>query len=107
MQSEGATKMREIIFDVTPQSVKNVSEQILKNNPDSMLVLAPMSGNCSVHAPSKSGKSKGYHRIKLEVWIPEEAIKGESALHDFGLVTLLRLPKIRVQQHLISNEEVK
>jgi len=65
-----------------------------------------MSGSCSVHAPSKTGKNKGYHRIKLEVWIPEDAIKGENALHDFGLVTLLRLPKSRVQPHLIrSNDE--
>lgn len=93
-----------MIFDVTPETVKTVAGQITENFPDSIAVLAPMSGNCSVHAPSKTGKSKGYHRIKLEVWIPEDAIKGENALHDFGLVTLLRLPKSRVQPHLIRNE---
>lgn len=96
--------MRKVIFDVTPETVQKVTEQITENHPDSMAVLAPMSGNCSVHAPSKTGKNKGYHRIKLEVWIPENAIKGENALVDFGLVTLLRLPKSRVQLHLIRNE---
>lgn len=96
--------MRNVIFDVTKETVQKVAGQITENNPDSMLLLAPMSGNCSVHAPSKSGKNKGYHRIKLEVWIPEDAIKGENALHDFGLVTLLRLPKSRVQRHLIRGD---
>ncbi len=98
--------MRKVIFDVTPETVKTVAGQITENFPDSIAVLAPMSGSCSVHAPSKTGKNKGYHRIKLEVWIPKDAIKGENALHDFGLVTLLRLPKSRVQSHLIrSNDE--
>jgi len=96
--------MRNVIFDVTEKTVENVAKQIKESNKDSMLVLAPMSGSCSVHAPSKTGKSKGYHRIKLEVWIPEDAIKGEHALGDFGLVTLLRLPKSRVQPHLIRKE---
>lgn len=98
-------KLRSVIFDVTDETVKKVAKQVKHSNPDSMLVLAPMSGNCSVHAPSKSGKSKGYHRIKLEVWIPEDAIKDENALDDFGLVTLLRLPKSRVQPHLIRDDE--
>lgn len=97
--------MRNVIFDVTQETVKKVTEQIKESSSDSMLVLAPPSGNISVHAPSKTGKSKGYHRIKLEVWIPEEAIKGENALHDFGLVTLLRLPKSRVQSHLIRGND--
>lgn len=97
--------MRNVIFDVTQETVKKVAEQIKESSSDSMLVLAPPSGNFSVHAPSKTGKSKGYHRIKLEVWIPEDAIKGENALHDFGLVTLLRLPKSRVQSHLIRGND--
>ncbi|MEQ6355144.1 hypothetical protein ABNX05_10995 [Lysinibacillus sp. M3] len=97
--------MQSVIFDVTDETVAKVAKQVKNNKSDSMLVLAPMSGNCSVHAPSKSGKYKGYHRIKLEVWIPEDAIKGENALDDFGLVTMLRLPKSRVQSHLISNNE--
>lgn len=34
------------------------------------------------------------------MWIPEDAIKGESALDDFGAVVLMTLPKSRVQDHL-------
>lgn len=97
--------MRKVIFDVTPDTIQKVTEQITENNPDSIAVLAPPSGNISVHAPSKTGKHKGYHRIKLEVWIPVDAIKGEDAFRDFGVVTLLRLPKSRVQPHLIRGED--
>ena len=97
--------MRKVIFDVTQETIQKVVGQVTENHPDSMLLLAPVSGNCSVHAPSKTGKHKGYHRIKLEVWIPADAIKGEDALCDFGLVTLLRLPKSRVLPHLIRNED--
>lgn len=95
--------MQNVIFDVTEATVEKVAKQIKHSKPDSMLVLAPMSGNCSVHAPSKSGKYKGYHRIKMEVWIPEDAIKGDSALSEFSLLSMLRLPKSRVQPHLIRN----
>ncbi len=38
--------------------------------------------------------------MKFEVWIPEDAIVGEDALTDFGIVTLMRLPKNRVAEHL-------
>lgn len=96
--------MQNVIFDVTEATVEKVAKQIKHSKPDSMLVLAPMSGNCSVHAPSKSGKYKGYHRIKMEVWIPEDAIKGDSALSEFSLLSMLRLPKSRVQPHLIRGE---
>ena len=97
--------MQRVIFDVTDETVARVAKQVKNNKSDSMLVLAPMTGSCSVHAPSKSGKYKGYHRIKLEVWIPEDAIEGEDALDDFGLVAMLRLPKSRVQPHLIRDNE--
>lgn len=97
--------MRNVIFDVTEKTVESVANQIKNQHKDSMLVLAPVSGSCSVHAPSKTGKYKGYHRIKMEVWIPEDAIEGDSSLNDFGLVTLMRLPKKRVKPHLIRNEE--
>ena len=96
---------RNVIFDVTGESVSHISEQIKNQNDDSLLVLAPLSGNISVHAPAKTGKSKGYHRFKFEVWIPEDAIKGDFALDDFGAVTLMRLPKSRVCDHLIREED--
>lgn len=96
--------MRNVIFDVTKETVSNIAEQISNKNEDSMLVLAPLAGNISVHAPSKKGKNKGYHRFKFEVWIPEDAIKGDEALIDFGAVTLIRLPKNRVNEHLKREE---
>ena len=96
--------MRNVIFDITPENVEKVVEQLTESQSDSMLVLAPMSGTCTVHAPSTKGKHKGYHRVKLEVWIPENAIIGEEALTDFGLLTLMRLPKNRVQPHLIREK---
>lgn len=93
---------RNVIFDVTKETVGKVAEQI-KN--EGILVLAPLAGTLSVHAPSQKGKHKGYHRLKFEVWIPEDAIKGENALDDFGAVTLLSLPKDRVREHLKRDEE--
>ncbi|MBG9689407.1 hypothetical protein GAG94_03150 [Lysinibacillus sphaericus] len=96
--------MQNVIFDVMDETVMKVAKQVKNSKSDSMLLLAPMSGNCSLHAPSKTGKYKGYHRIKMEVWIPEDAIKGENVLDDFSLITLLRLPKSRVQPHLIRSE---
>ncbi|KAB2334282.1 hypothetical protein [Bacillus mesophilum] len=94
---------KSVIFDITKESVSDIAGQIAEKDKDSILVLAPLSGNVSVHAPAKKGKNKGYHRLKLEVWIPEDAIKGENALDDFGAVTLLRLPKKRIEDHLIRN----
>jgi len=96
---------RAVIFDVTPESVKKVAANIKGRNEDSLLVLAPISGNISVHAPAKTGKSKGYHRFKFEVWVPEDAIKGEAALTDFGATVLMRLPINRVESHLIREQE--
>ncbi|MCR8641381.1 hypothetical protein NV379_01810 [Paenibacillus sp. N1-5-1-14] len=93
--------MKNVIFDVSKEYLGRLAEAIVDNNPDSMIVVAPLSGTMSVHAPTKKGKSKGYHRMKFEVRIPEDAIKGEDALGDFGAFTLIRLPKSRVQDHLI------
>lgn len=95
---------KSVIFDVTKESVSDIAGQITEKHKDSILVLAPLSGSISVHAPAKKGKTKGYHRLKLEVWIPEDAIKGENALDDFGAVTLLRVPKKRVEDHLLRNK---
>lgn len=96
---------RNVIFDVTSKTVENVAEQISKQHEDRLMVIAPLAGSISVHAPSKSGKHKGYHRFKFEVWIPEDAIKGDSALNDFGAVTLMTLPKNRVNDHLKNDNE--
>jgi hypothetical protein len=92
--------MKTVLFDVSDETLVELTKSLNEQHKDSLLVLAPFSGNLSVHAPSNKGKYKGYHRFKMEVWIPEDAIKGEDALIDFGGLTLLRLPKNRVQDHL-------
>ena len=96
---------RNVLFDGTKETVADITEGMLERNKDSLMVLAPLSGNVSIHAASKTGKYKGYHRLKFEVWIPEDAIKGESALNDFGAITLLSLPKSRVSDHLKRNDD--
>ncbi|MGV6935831.1 hypothetical protein ACWA2B_09990 [Paenibacillus sp. CMM36] len=92
--------MRNVIFGVSKETVGSYVEQVLEKNDDSLMILAPPSGTISTYAPSKKGKNKGYYRVKLEVWIPEESIKGEDALNDFGASILMRLPKDRVADHL-------
>lgn len=89
---------KKVLFDVTKDLICAAAEQM--NKEDRLTVIAPLAGNASVHAPARSGKHKGYHRIKCEIWIPEDAIKGEDALTDFGAFMVLSLPKNRVQPHL-------
>jgi hypothetical protein len=96
--------MSSVVFDITKQSLGQIAESIQLNYEDSMLVLAPLAGNISVYAPATKGKYKGYHRFKFEVWIPEDAIEGNSALGDFGAMVLMRLPKNRVKEHLKRDE---
>ncbi|KKO51117.1 hypothetical protein [Paenibacillus sp. DMB20] len=81
-----------IVFDPPKEFIDKTVKGIADKHPDSMIVLAPFAGNISTHAPTKTGKYKGYHRMKLEILIPEEAIKGEDALNDFGAFAVLRLP---------------
>lgn len=95
---------RSVIFDVSKETVANVAEAMVKQDEDRLLVLAPLAGNLSVYTPSKKGKYRDYHRFKFEVWIPEDAIKGDSAIGDFGAVVLMTLPKSRVQDHLKKEE---
>lgn len=88
---------RTVYMDASVEQVKDLAAMIEKEHPDRVLVLAPLAGSMSVHAPAKSGKHKGHHRFKFEVWIPEEAIEGESALGDFGALVLMGLPRERVK----------
>lgn len=92
--------MKTVLFDISPEIASSAVKHIKDENADSLMVMAPFSGKMSMHAPSKSGKHKGYHRIKCEIWIPEDAIQGEDALTDFGALALLRLPLTRVKDHM-------
>lgn len=91
-----------VVFDASTKFIDDTVQKISEKHEDSMIVMAPFAGSMSTHAPVKTGKNKGYHRIKLEIWIPEDAIKGEEALTDFGAFAVMRLPKNRVQDHLIK-----
>jgi hypothetical protein len=93
---------RDVIFDVNKETVSELAGQIKDKYNDSILVLAPFSGQLKTYAPAKSGKYKGYFRINTEILIPEDAIKGENALSDFGAFVVMRLPKVRVADHLIN-----
>ncbi|MGX4583346.1 hypothetical protein [Paenibacillus chitinolyticus] len=93
---------KNVIFNVNKEILASIAEQAADEYADSSLVLAPFSGNASIYAPAKKGKYKGYHRIKVEIWIPEDAIKGEGTLSDFGAFAVLRIPKSRIQDHLVS-----
>ncbi|MGF9644052.1 hypothetical protein AAIH69_13680 [Paenibacillus sp. MABNS29] len=94
---------RNVMFDVDP---KHLSDSMLKNpRDDRMWVVAPFSRQAQIYAPSKRGKHKGYHRIKCEIWIPEDAIKGEDVLDNFGAFAIMSVPKARVQDHLKAGEE--
>jgi hypothetical protein len=95
---------RNVIFDITKETLTTVADAITENPDENLLVLAPLAGTISVHAPSKTGKYKGYHRFKFEVWIPEDAIEGENALSDFNAVVLMSLPKSRVKDHLKNDK---
>lgn len=93
---------RNVIFDVNKETVAELARQIKDKYDDSILVLAPFSGQLKTYAPTKTGKYKGYFRLNTEILIPEDAIKGEDALSDFGAFVVMRLPKVRVADHLIN-----
>ncbi|GAS82422.1 hypothetical protein [Paenibacillus amylolyticus] len=87
-----------VIFNVTPESIKQSMED--NSRDDRMWVVAPFANKASIRAPVKQGKYKGYHRIKCEIWVPEDAIKGKGILEDFGAFAVLSVPKNRVQPHM-------
>src|SRR5438552_4047623 len=90
-----------VVFNVSPELVSTLVEQTREEHSDSVMVMAPISGVVSTHAPTKKGKGKDYFRIKCEIWIPKDAIQGEKdAIRDFGILALMTLPKSRVQEHL-------
>ncbi|GAB6989539.1 hypothetical protein [Paenibacillus pini] len=59
---------KSVIFDVTNGLIDRVADEMRNKSDDSFLLfLAPFVGSMSTHAPTKRGKHKGYHRLKLEV----------------------------------------
>ncbi|WP_317953672.1 hypothetical protein [Paenibacillus chitinolyticus] len=79
---------------------KQLSKVMVERRQDNALVVIPSSENMSMHAPTQ-----GLPQDQSEVWIPEKAIKGSDALTDFSAFALLRLPKNRIQNHLINEQD--
>ena len=96
---------KSVIFGVKKETLNILHENLTKD--DHIVALSPLAGSTSVHAPARTGKHKGYHRVKMEIWIPEDAIKGDNALVELGAAVLLSLPKNRVSDHLVPKEETK
>lgn len=99
-----SANQKQVVFDVNGDSLAKLADQITAMHSDCVLVIAPFAGSLSVHGPVKKGPYKGYHRIKTEIWIPEDSIKGDEALSDFGAFAVVRLPKSRVECHLLKEE---
>ncbi|MEK3950942.1 hypothetical protein MHB46_21460 [Paenibacillus sp. FSL H7-0703] len=94
---------KSVIFDVSKHFIGGLMDGIKKRNNDSLLVLVPLAGKITTLAPARQGKYKDHFRIKCELLIPKEAIKGADALGDFGAFTVMRLPKSRVQDDFIHD----
>ena len=59
--------MKTCYINVSPEQVKDSLQIVKDKNPDSVLVLAPVCG-IEMRAPTKK---KPFHRIKVEVVVPE------------------------------------
>ncbi len=88
---------KNVVFNASTVLVSAATENM--NREDRLTVVAPFVGNMQVHAAPSSGKYKGYHRSKCEIFIPEDAIKGDGIIEDFGAFAVLSIPKNRVQPH--------
>ncbi|WP_099301950.1 hypothetical protein [Bacillus sp. Marseille-P3800] len=91
--------MSTVFFGVTPDRVKELLEASKEHYPGRQTQVVPFA-NVETKAPAKSGKYKGYHQIKINALIPEDAIKGENAILDFGGFLILDIEKNRVADHL-------
>ena len=93
---------RNVIFGLGKKTMETIHKAF--TGKDEIMVLAPPAGSFTVNGPARTGKYKGYHRIKMEVWIPEEAIEGDAALLNTKTAVLLSVPKNRVKEHLHPKE---
>lgn len=89
-----------VLFDVKNEMISKLTDSMKGNG--GVLVVAPLAGNLSTYAPAQRGKYKGYHRIKCEVLIPDEAIQGGNAIADFAAAMLLSIPENRVRDNFKS-----
>ena len=93
--------MRTCHINILPEHIKQIAEKIKDANPDSVLVLPPVNP-ISTYAPTKKKK---YHRITVELVIPEGALKSTDALTDFGVFTVLRIPEKHISEQYLTERK--
>ncbi|QNB48189.1 hypothetical protein BR63_19090 [Thermanaerosceptrum fracticalcis] len=92
--------MRTCYINVSPKDVEHIVSQIKEQNPDGVIVLAPINP-MNTYAP---GKKRDVFRITFEAIIPTEAITGKNCLMNFGGMMLLMLPKNRIEPQFLKRE---
>ncbi|OLN21427.1 hypothetical protein BTO30_15025 [Domibacillus antri] len=95
--------MRNVLFGVKPDTLKNLVERIEQKNPDRTPILVPFV-DVVTKAPTGRGKNKDYHQIKITALIPKDAIKGENAILDFGGFVFMDIDSRIVADHLKGGE---
>ena len=89
-------------INASPDQIKLIAETIIGANRDSLLVLPPVNP-ISTYSPTKKKK---YHRITVELIIPEDALKSVGALTDFGVFAVLRIPEKHIsEQYLVDKKK--
>ncbi len=91
--------MRNVFFGVQPKRLKELGDLMNIEHPERDIVLVPFA-DVQTKAPTKSGKYKGYHQIKITGIIPDDAIKGSNAILDFGGFIVMDIDRVVIASHL-------
>jgi len=93
--------MKTCHINVLPEQIKQIAESIKGANPDSILVL-PIINPVSTYSPTKKKK---FHRINVEIVIPEGALNSANALTDFGVFAVLRIPEKHISEQYLTERK--
>jgi len=93
--------MRTCHINASPDQIKQIAESIKGANPDSILVL-PIVNPISTYSPTKKKK---FHRINVEIVIPEGALNSVNALTDFGVFAVLRIPDKYISEQYLTERK--
>ena len=88
-------------INASPDQIKQIAETIKGANPDSILVLPPVNP-ISTYSPTKKKK---YHKITVELIIPEDALKSANALTDFGVFAVLWIPEKHISEQYLTDKK--
>jgi len=92
--------MRTCHINVLPEHIKQIAENIKGANPDSILILPPVNP-ISTYSPTKKKK---FHRINVELVIPEGTLNSTAALTDFGVFAVLRIPEKHISEQYLTEK---